>query len=112
MKRLILTAAFVATVSLPAVARSETEPKTYPEPPELPPPVYQGETVEPEITIIETSQGTVYEYRVRGQIYMAKVQPQVGPPYYLLDTTGDGQLDTRKDRVWNNALPQWVLFSW
>jgi len=111
MKRLILTAAFIATASLPVAAWSETKPKTYPEPPELPS-TYQGETVEPEITIIEASQGTVYEYRVRGQLYMAKVQPQVGPPYYLLDTTGDGQLDTRKDRVWDTGLPQWVLFSW
>jgi len=112
MKRLILTAAFVATVSLSVAAQSETEPKAYPAAPELPPPVYQAETVEPQVTIIETSQGTVYEYRVRGQLYMVKVQPQVSPPYYLLDTTGDGQLDARKDRVWNNALPQWVLFSW
>jgi len=112
MKRLILTAISATTVSLSAAAQSETEPKTYPEPLKLPPPVYQGEIVEPEVTIIETSQGTTYEYRVRSQLYMAKVQPQVGPPYYLLDTTGDGQLDTRKDRVWNNALPQWVLFNW
>jgi len=111
MKRLILTAAFVATASLPVAARSGTEPKAHPELPK-PPPLYQGETVEPEVTIIETEQEHIYEYRVRGQLYMVKVQPQVGPPYYLLDTTGNGQLDTRKDRIWNSALPQWVLFSW
>ncbi|WP_133512302.1 DUF2782 domain-containing protein [Candidatus Thiosymbion oneisti] len=112
MKRLILTAASIATAALPAAVHSGTEPKAYPEPPELPPPAYQGETVEPQVTIIETGQDTIYEYRVRGRLYMVKVQPQIGPPYYLLDTTGDGQLDARRDRVWNNALPQWVLFSW
>jgi len=111
MKRLILSTAFVATVSLPAAARSGTESEVYPALPE-PPPVYQGETVEPEVTIIDTGQERIYEYRVRGQLYMVKVQPQAGPPYYLLDTTGDGQPDTRKDRVWDNALPQWLLFSW
>ncbi len=109
MRRLILTTIFVATVSLPVAARSETT--TYPKPTELPS-VYQGETVEPEVTIIDTGQERIYEYRVRGQLYMMSVQPQVGPPYYLLDTTGDGQLDTRKDRVWDNTIPQWVLFSW
>ena len=111
MKRLTLTAAFVATVSLPAAARSGTEHEVRPKPPELPS-VYQGETVEPQVSIIDTGQERIYEYRVRGQLYMVKVQPQVGPPYYLLDTTGDGQLDTRKGRVWNSRIPQWVLFSW
>ncbi len=111
MQRLILAAAFAGVASL-ATARGEAEPGTYPEPPRLPPSPYQGETVEPEVTIIETGQERIYEYRVHGQLYMVKVQPQVGPPYYLLDTTGDGQLDTRKDRIWSNTVPQWVLFSW
>jgi len=79
MKRLILSTAFVATVSLPAAARSGTESEVYPALPE-PPPVYQGETVEPEVTIIDTGQERIYEYRVRGQLYMVKVQPQAGPP--------------------------------
>jgi hypothetical protein len=43
---------------------------------------------------------------------MVRIQPPIGPPYYLLDTNGDGTLDTQEDRVWNNAIPQWVLFSW
>jgi len=111
MKRLILSTAFVATASLPVAAHSETESEAYPALPE-PPPVYQGEAMEPEVTIIDTGQERIYEYRVRDQLYMVKVQPRVGPPYYFLDTTGDGRLDTRKDRVWDNALPQWVLFSW
>ena len=82
--------------------------------PEAPPipPVYQGETIEPEVTILETDRGILYEYRVNGQLYMVRVQPPVGPPYYLLDTDGDGQLDVRQDRIWNTAIPQWLLYSW
>ena len=85
-----------------------------PEPPELPSQdvIVNGEVIEPEVKIIKREDSTIYEYRINGQLYMVKVQPQVGPPYYLLDTTGDGQLDVRQDRVWNNAIPQWVLFSW
>lgn len=111
MKRLILAVVFGAAASL-AAAQDQTEPRAFPEPPDVPPASYQGETVEPEVTIVETAKETIYEYRVRGQLYMVKVQPQIGPPYYLIDTTGDGRLNAREDRVWNNALPQWVLFSW
>jgi len=111
MKRPILAAAFGAAASF-AVAQAEPEPKAFPEPPDIPSATYQGETVEPEVTIIETEKETIYEYRVRGQLYMVKVQPQLGPPYYLLDTNGDGRLDVQQDRVWNNAVPQWVLFNW
>jgi len=113
MQRLILAAAFAGAASL-AAAQDGPESGAYLEPPGLLPLPYQGEEVgmEPEVTIIETGQERIYEYRVRGQRYMVKVQPQIGPPYYLLDTTGDGELDTCKDRVWSNMLPQWVLFSW
>ena len=95
-----------------AAVMAQTSSPPYPEPPDLPPASYQGETVEPEVTIIETERGIVYEYRVRGKLYMVRIQPPIGPPYYLLDTNGDGTLDTQEDRVWNNAIPQWVLFSW
>jgi len=113
MQRLILAAAFAGAASL-AAAQDGPESGAYLEPPGLLPLPYRGEEVamEPEVTIIETGQERIYEYRVRGQLYMVKVQPQIGPPYYLLDTTGDGELDTRKDRLWSNTMPQWVLFSW
>lgn len=80
--------------------------------PALPPASLTDEAVEPEVTIIERGQDVIYEYRVRGQIYMVRVVPVVGPPYYLLDTNGDGTLDTRDDRPWNMATQQWILFNW
>ncbi len=45
-------------------------------------------------------------------VYMVRIQPPVGPPYFLLDTDGDGVLDVQRDRVWENAVPQWLLHSW
>jgi len=89
MQRLILAAAFAGAASL-AAAQDGPESGAYLEPPGLLPLPYRGEEVamEPEVTIIETGQERIYEYRVRGQLYMVKVQPQIGPPYYLLDTTG------------------------
>jgi hypothetical protein len=111
MKRLILAVVLGSAASM-TNAQPPTQLNAFPEAPSIPSAVYQGETVEPEITIIETEKELIYEYRVRGKLYMVKVQPQIGPPYYLMDSTGDGELDVREDRVWNNSIPQWVLFSW
>lgn len=102
----------IASILGSAAAAVSAQPAPYPEPPSLPPASYQGETVEPDVTIIETERGMIYEYRVNGQLYMVKVQPPVGPPYFLLDTNGDGLMDVEQDRVWNNAVPQWLLHSW
>jgi len=111
MKRLLL-ATVLGTYLGAVAAQTAPPPAPYPEAPEIPSATYQGETVEPEVTIIETDKGVVYEYRVRGQLYMVRVQPPLGPPYFLLDTDGDGQMDVQQDRVWNNSIPQWVLYSW
>lgn len=75
------------------------------------PPV-AGESVEPDITIREGQDATIYEYRVRGQLYMVRIQPQFGPPYYLIDTDGNGTLDMRDSSPQNISIPQWLLFSW
>jgi hypothetical protein len=96
---------------LPAFALAQDEaPEDVPAPPVLPEPVQSGEVLQPEVTIIESEKGTIYEYRANGALYMVKIQPVSGPPYYLLDTDGDGQMDVRQDRPWDNHVPQWVLF--
>jgi hypothetical protein len=41
-----------------------------------------------------------------------KVEPIVGPPFFLLDTNGDGILDVQEQRPPELAVPQWLLFSW
>ena len=38
----------------------------------------------------------VAEYRVQGQLTMVRVQPKHGPVYYLMDSNGDGRLDSSK----------------
>jgi len=109
MKRVIIVLLLLLPLGL-AAAQQPVE--DIPQPPTLPEPVQSGETLEPEVTIMETDKGTIYEYRLNGNLYMVKVQPVAGPPYYLLDTDGDGEMDVRENRIWNNHIPQWVLFSW
>ena len=71
-----------------------------------------GDAVEPDITIRESGNETIYEYRVRGVLYMVKIQPQFGPPYFLIDSDGNGTLDQRDTSPKNISIPQWVLFTW
>ncbi len=88
-------------------------PQAVPEPPDIPPRVTSGETLEPEITIRRTEEKTVTEYRVNGQLQYIKVEPAVGPTYWLVDTTGDGITDTRYYNYDPQfATPSWVIFRW
>jgi hypothetical protein len=83
--------------------------------PEVPslPGRYEGDSFSaPEVTIIETDEEVIYEYRVKGQVYMVKVEPIAGPPYYMVDTDGDGTLDVQDQRAPELSVPQWLLFSW
>lgn len=85
--------------------------------PRLPPPplpdVNKGKhSLEPEVTIIKRKHAVIEEYRVHGILRYVKITPDKGPPYYLIDTTGNGQLDTRSDNLDNPPINQWILFRW
>lgn len=68
----------------------------------------------PEVTIRRRGdQGTVEEYRAGGVLYMLKVNPGKGASYYLVDTDGDGNLETRYNDLQGGMLiPAWVLLRW
>jgi len=63
----------------------------------------------PAVTIKESSQGKVVEYRANGKLFMLKVVPKVGKPYYLVDRTGDGQFVWQGNLGSNLQPPMWVL---
>ena len=91
----------------------DTAPLPGPEQPDIPPPVESGENMDPDITIRRRGTDTVEEYRINGKLYMVKIKPSIGPPYYMVDTDGDGNMDVRKSDVTRGMnIPRWVLFSW
>ena len=52
-------------------------------------------------------------FRVNGRLYMVKVTPFIGPPYYFVDRDGDGLLETRMNgRDTQIQVPGWVILSW
>ncbi len=78
---------------------------------EVPPPaIFNGEDPDaPEVTIIKKETETVEEYRINGQLYMIKVTPNHGVPYYLHKEDQNGE--------WINdgpnpplSIPKWTIF--
>ncbi len=71
------------------------------------------EQIEPEVSIIQRDGKTIEEYRVNGRLYMIKITPKGAPAYYLIDTDGDGSLDSRPSEIEPDLLiPSWILFRW
>ena len=98
-----------------ALAETRAEgspPKVTVEGPELSGPDAGADVLEPEVTIIETSRGTIQEFRAGGRLYMVKITPKRGFPYYLVDTDGDGIMDMRHQDPTDISIPQWRIFSW
>jgi len=103
-----------ALLPLPAVAADPPVKGDVP----APPPIRQGGgtvegpegSLEPEVTI--TTRGTEIheEYRANGQLYLVKVIPKRGKPYYLVyDARGRAQ---RTEHEPSTVVPQWVIKSW
>jgi len=107
----------ILLAALPLLAPAKDDEKqdleAVPAPPEIPEPLQSGEPIEPDVTIIHKEEGVIEEYRVNGILYMVKVTPKVGKPYYLIDRDGDGSLETRRGGIKEDpSVPQWILFSW
>ena len=113
MKHLLM---LLAAISLSLGVHAEPPPAVgqAPEPPvRTPSTTGVDDELEPEVRIIRRDDAEVTEYRMNGQLYMIKVMPVVGPPYYLIDTTGDGSLNVRRtERDPGLVVPSWMIFRW
>lgn len=76
-----------------------------------PPKIVDGEALEgePQITIRKKGKDTIEEYRINGELYMMKITPDHGVPYYLHKEDQDGG--------WVNSgpnpplsIPKWIIF--
>jgi len=116
MRRFILPGfILLSSLAIPALAADEPQPdlESLPEVPVPPAQVQNGEALEPDITIIRREKKTIQEFRRGGRLYMIKVVPDIGPPYYFLDTNGDGRLDVRSsDLDQGSHINMWKLLEW
>ncbi len=78
-----------------------------------PPPIPLGATdstgEEPEVTITKETEQTVEEYRAGGKLYMIKITPKHGKPYYLVDDRGDGKFSRQESLDSGLRVPRWVI---
>ncbi len=63
----------------------------------------------PGVTIKPNNRGRMVEYRSNGKLYMIKVIPRVGKPYYLIDSKGDGQFARQDSLDSGTRPPMWVV---
>ena len=106
----IALATFLAALALPAAAQQPPALEPLPDAP--PPPIIEGEEVEPEVTIVKKGEDTVEEFRIHGKLYMVKVTPPHGTPYYLVDRQGQGTLERMDNLEPGTSVPMWVLKRW
>lgn len=102
------TAAAQAPAPKPAPAPSAQE---APIPPKAPPPATDDSA--PTVTIRSTGNGDrVEEYRQGGKVFMVRVTPVRGKPYYLYDDDRNGRLDrTDADRASVSPV-YWTIYEW
>ncbi|MCX8086047.1 MAG: DUF2782 domain-containing protein [Rhodocyclaceae bacterium] len=108
MRSLILPLCFA--VILPVSAQTPPKLEPLPEPPP-PPPGFIDAPEEPQVTIRKRGEDRVEEYRLNGKLYMIKVTPAHGTPYYLVDPKGDGGF-VREDLHTGDkplSVPLWVI---
>lgn len=75
------------------------------------PEVSVGTLPEPVVRIREKDGAKIKEWRQNGQVVLIRVEPVVGPAYYLVDANGDGVWEPGPDFGDQGRVAQWVLFT-
>ncbi len=113
MKTRTLLAALFLAAALPVAAQQAKPPALQPLPaPPPPPPGYEPDPAqEPQVSVTIRPTETIEEYRLNGRLYMVKVTPRNGKPYYLVDNIGNGKFARYDDYDTGLRPPAWVLFN-
>lgn len=109
MRHLPLLLLLAGTAAVHAQPAEAPPPPPIPDGPDLPP---GAALEEPQVVIRESEGGRIEEYRVGGTVYMVKITPPGGVPYYLIDSDGDGSLETFKTGLENPNIVQWPVIRW
>lgn len=99
-------------MQLPSVALAKEPPANLQPLEDIPPPTIgtdENAAGEPQITIVKKKGETIEEYRINGQLYMLKVTPAHGVPYYMHKEDQDGGwlMDGPNQPL---SIPKWTLF--
>lgn len=106
---LLMTALVVLSALSFGAAAQAPLPKLEPLPEPPPPPPGVVDDNGPQVTIIKRGEDKVEEFRMNGKLYMLKVTPPHGVPYYLVDDRGDGSWIRQDSRDSGLRVPMWVI---
>ncbi|MDH5649089.1 MAG: DUF2782 domain-containing protein [Gammaproteobacteria bacterium] len=106
----VLMTTLLLSTGLSAADKNKNTKDEMPPPPAMSTPSANDypDDLEPEVTIVPKEKETHQEYRLNGRLYMIKVIPAKGPPYYLIDREGHGDF-TRSDLAPDISVPMWVI---
>ncbi len=106
-----LSAIFFSLMLFPVLAQARELPPNLEPLEDIPPPKISGEADpgEPEVTIIKKETETVEEYRINGELYMMKITPANGVPYYLHKEDQNGEW-VNSGPVPPMSIPKWTIF--
>jgi len=104
MRTLVLLLTLLLSGVAVAASPSDRPPELQPVPDGAP-----GPDDAPAVTIKPSGQGSVVEYRANGRLYMLKVIPKVGKPYYLIDQKGEGHFSRQDSLDSGMRPPMWVI---
>ena len=102
----------VATATFCIFAQAQKRPDNLVPLPAIPPPPPSmvNDELEPQITISKRGDDKVEEHRINGKLYMMKVTPSHGVPYYLIDEKGDGNWAPKDTAdAAHTRVPMWVI---
>ncbi len=98
----------IASLSFSAYAAQPDAPAKVEPPP--PPAMAADDPIdEPQVTITKQTEQTVEEFRVGGKLYMIKITPKIGAPYYLVDDRGDGKFARQESLDSGLRVPRWII---
>lgn len=106
--RRFITVVLLCT-ALPVAAQTKPNLQPVPEPPPPPPGFELDPALEPQVTILKRGTDTVEEFRIGGRLYMIKVTPARGAPYYMIDEKGDGRFSRQEGLDSGLRPPMWVI---
>lgn len=110
-RKLILLSLLTSVFS--AYAQDETDAAEDPAAPPPIPPKITGAEMEPSVVIHRDEDRMIEEYSLNGRVYMVKVTPDKGLPYYYMDEDGDGQLELQPGDKSGPVRPvYWKVKEW
>jgi len=102
----------LAAVSMQLTAFAKEPPANLQPLEDIPPPTIANDDKladEPVITVVKKKGQTIEEYRLNGQLYMIKVTPEHGVPYFMHkeDQNGGWLMDGPSPPL---SIPKWTIF--